>query len=131
MSRLTDLITQAKTKDPDLGTELEKEFKALASRRSFGLNFERHRPENVELPGRPVRKGDKVHVLPPRSETKKGDQRIWKVRSLSKVDGNRVASVELMGTAEPEKQQVAVEDLVVMAEFRDFISGWRQIPALE
>lgn len=63
MSRLTDLIAQAKMKDADLGNELEREFKTLANRWSFGLNFERHRPESVELPGRPVRKGDKVHVL--------------------------------------------------------------------
>lgn len=63
MSRLTDLIAQAKAKDSDLGAELEREFKVLSSRRSFGLNFERHRPESVDLPGRPVRKGDKVHVL--------------------------------------------------------------------
>lgn len=59
MSRLTDLIEQAKVKDAALGKELEREFKTLANRRSFGLNFERHRPESVELPGRPVRKGDK------------------------------------------------------------------------
>ena len=121
MSRLTDLISQAKAKDPELGKELEREFKTLASRRSFGLNFERHRPESVELPGRPVRKGDKVHVLPPRGETKKGDQRIWKARGFSKVDGKRVAKLELIGVAEPETQDVAVEDLVVVAEFRDYI----------
>jgi len=31
MSRLTDLIAQAKGKDADLGRELEREFKALIS----------------------------------------------------------------------------------------------------
>jgi hypothetical protein len=41
VSRLTDLIAQAKAKDPALGSELEREFKVLSSRRSFGLNFER------------------------------------------------------------------------------------------
>lgn len=64
MSRLTDLIAQAKAKDAQLGADLEREFKALSSRLPFGLNFERHRPEAVELPQRPVRKGDKVRVLP-------------------------------------------------------------------
>jgi len=108
-------------KDAELGKELEREFKTLANRRSFGLNFERHRPESVELPGRPVRKGDKVHVLPPRGETKKGDQRIWKVRALSRVDGKRVTSLELIGRTERETQQIAVENLVVVAEFRDYI----------
>ena len=60
MSRLTDLIAQAKMKDPNLGQELEREFKVLSARRSFGLNFERHRPESVELPGRPIRKGTRA-----------------------------------------------------------------------
>jgi adenine-specific DNA-methyltransferase len=121
VSRLTDLIAQAKAKDPDLGQELEREFKTLASRRSFGLNFERHLPESVELPGRPVRKGDKVRVLPPRRSTEKGDQRLWRVRSLERKNGGRVAQVELINASEPEQQQVPVEDLVVVAEFQDYI----------
>jgi adenine-specific DNA-methyltransferase len=54
VSRLTDLIAKAKAKDPQLGTDMEREFRALSSRLSFGLNFERHRPEAVELPQRPV-----------------------------------------------------------------------------
>ena len=64
MSRLTNLLAQVKNKDSQLGKDLEREFKVLASRRSFGLNFERHRPEAVELPQRPIRKGDKVRILP-------------------------------------------------------------------
>lgn len=121
MSRLTDLIAQAKSKDADLGRELEREFKALASRRSFGLNFERHTPESVELPGRPIRKGDKVRVLPPRGSTEKGDKRLWKVVGTSKTGGARVAQLDLIGADEPETQTVAVEDLIVVAEFRDYI----------
>lgn len=121
MSRLTDLIAQAKSKDADLGRELEREFKALASRRSFGLNFERHTPESVELPGRPVRKGDKVRVLPPRGCTDKGDKRLWKVVRTSKTGGARVAQLDLIGADEAETKTVAVEDLIVVAEFRDYI----------
>jgi adenine-specific DNA-methyltransferase len=121
LSRLTDLIAQAKSKDADLGRELEREFKALTNRRAFGLNFERHRPESVELPGRPVRKGDKVRILPPRGTTAKGDQRLWKVREMSGKGAARMAQVGLIGTAEPEVKEVAVADLVVVAEFRDYI----------
>lgn len=121
MSRLTDLIAQAKKKDAALGQELEREFKVLSSRRSFGLNFERHRPESVELPGRPVRKGDKVRILPPRGSTSKGDQRIWKVLGLHQQGGARFAKLELIGAAEPETSFIAVEDLVVVAEFRDYV----------
>ena len=47
MSRLTDLIAKAKAEDPQLGADIEREFRALSSRLSFGLNFERHHPEAV------------------------------------------------------------------------------------
>ena len=121
MSRLTDLIAQAKAKDLELGRELEREFKVLSARRSFGLNFERHRPESVELPRRPVRKGDKVRVLPPRGSTAKGDQRLWKVLGFERGSSARLARLELLGSAEPERQKITVDDLVVVAEFRDYI----------
>ena len=121
MSRLTDLIAQAKSKDASLGTELEREFKALTNRRAFGLNFERHSPESVELPGRPIRKGDKVRVLPPRGETSKGDKRLWKVGRTYKQDGQRVAELALIEAEDSENQTVSVVDLVVVAKFRDFI----------
>lgn len=121
MSRLTDLIAKAKVKDADLGRELEREFRALSSRRAFGLNFERHRPENVELPGRPIRKGDKVRILPERGSTKKGDQRLWKVMSLAGKGVERMASLSLFYAEEPEQAEAPVADLVVVAEFRDYI----------
>lgn len=121
MSRLTDLLAQAKTNDPALGQELEREFKVLSARRSFGLNFERHRPENVELPGRPIRKGDKVRMLPPRGSTAKGDQRLWKVVGFERENGTRLARLELIGATDPEHKSVMVDDLVVVAEFRDYI----------
>lgn len=121
MSRLTDLIAKAKAKDSDLGRELEREFRALSSRRAFGLNFERHRPENVELPGRPIRKGDKVRILPERGSTKKGDQRLWKVVSLEGKGAERIASLSLLYTEEPKQAEAPVADLVVVAEFRDYI----------
>lgn len=121
MSRLTDLIAQTKAKDMALGQELEREFKVLSSRRSFGLNFERHRPESVELPGRPIRKGEKVRILPPRGSTTKGDQQLWKVVGLERVKDQRLAHLEPLNTEEPGRKSVPLDDLVVVAEFRDFI----------
>ena len=121
MSRLTDLIARAKARDSALGDELEREFKALASRRVFGLNFERHRPESVELPGRPVRRGDKVRVLPPRGTTQRGDQRLWRVTRIEGDGEARMAQITLIDAETPETAEVAVADLVVIAEFRDFI----------
>ncbi len=120
MSRLTELIEKAKAKDPQLATDLEREFKALSSRLSFGLNFERHRPEAVELPQRSVRRGDKVRVLPERGSTKKGDQRLWRVTKL--IKGRKGKQAELQRLDEPEEQVTAsVDDVVVVAEFRDTI----------
>ena len=121
MSRLTDLIAQAKGKDPQMGEDLDREFKVLSSRLPFGLNFERHSPEAVELPQRPIRKGDKVRVLPERGSTKKGDQRLWQVKAMHKTADGKVAELELLGAAEAQTQTVKLDDLVVVAEFRDTI----------
>ncbi len=121
MSRLTDLIAQAKAKDPQMGADLDREFKALSSRRSFGLNFEKHRPETVELPNRQVRKGDKVRVMPPRREMKKGDQRLWKVKGIKKHSQEWIATLIELYAGEPETCEVLVDDLVVISEFRDKI----------
>ena len=106
-----------------MGADLEREFRALSSRLPFGLNFERHRPEAVELPQRPIRKGDKVRVLPERGSTKKGDPRLWVVRKIVKERGKKVAELHPLD-AEPgkaESQMVATDDIVVVAEFRDTI----------
>jgi adenine-specific DNA-methyltransferase len=121
VSRLTELIAQTKAKDPQLAEDLEREFRALSARRAFGLNFERHRPEAVELPQRPVRKGDKVRVLPVRGSTQKGDQRHWLVKRIDSLNGMRVARLELLGGVASETQDVGVDDLVVLAEFRDTV----------
>lgn len=121
MSRLTDLIAQAKLKDPRIGADLEREFKALSSRLSFGLNFERHQPEAVELPQRPIRKGDKVRILPARGSTKKGDQRLWLVKSINKTAKKKTSDLELINAEEPERVTSALDDLVVVAEFKDTI----------
>lgn len=119
MSRLTDLIRKTKAENPKLGEDLEREFRALSSRLSFGLNFERHNPEAVELPNRQVRKGDKVRVLPPRGNTKMGDQRLWRVKAIRK--SKKEADLEFPDAEESEAQTVALDDLVVIAEFGDII----------
>jgi adenine-specific DNA-methyltransferase len=121
LSRLTDLISQTKAKDPQLGAELEREFKALSSRLPFGLNFERHRPEAVELPGHPVRWGDKVRVLPPRGSTEKGDSRLWQVTEIAKKRSGNMAWLKPLDTPDAEPKAVPVADLVVVAEFGDII----------
>lgn len=119
MSRLTDLIAQAKANDPQMGTDLEREYKMLSSRLPFGLNFERHRPEVVELSQRPVRKGDKVRVLPERGSTEKGDLRLWQVKAIRRTGKSKVVDLTLLGAADVETKTAAQNELVVVAEFRD------------
>lgn len=121
VSRLTDLIARAKVKDAELGAELEREFKVMSSRRAFGLNFERHKPEAVELPQRRVRRGDKVRVLPERGSTKRGDQRLWLVKAIVQINGKASAKLVLLASEQAEQRNVPVADLVVVAEFRDLI----------
>jgi adenine-specific DNA-methyltransferase len=119
LSRLNDLLRQLRMENPALADDLQREFDALADRRSFGLNFERHVPEAVELPGRRVRKGDKVRVLPGRGEARTAENdRLWCVTGIAAEDGVRRATVVSLDDAEQEVS-AAVDDLVVVAEFRD------------
>lgn len=121
MSRLTELLRLARNADPQLGADLEAEIAALTKRRTFGLVFEQHHPEAVELPGRPVRRGDKVRVLPPRGETKAGDQRLWRVTRIERLEGQRLAQLAELDAEEPETRSVPADEVVVVAEFRDRI----------
>lgn len=122
MSRLNDLLRQLEVKDASLAKDLRREVDALSNRRAFGLNFERHVPEAVELPGKTVRRGDKVRVLPPRrSKSSAGDDRIWQVAAITKDgSGKRTALLNLFDDAD-ENSQAFVDDLVVVAQFRDAI----------
>lgn len=118
MSRLNDLLRQLRMEKPELADDLQREYDALADRRSFGLNFERHVPEAVELPGRKVRKGDKVRVLPPRGETRtKENDRLWRVVGTATEDTVRQA--QLVSIDDAVETSVVVDDLIVVAEFRD------------
>src|SRR3712207_3405758 len=93
MSRLHDLLRELRTREPALARDLEREVAALADRRAFGLNFERHVPEAVELPGRKVRNGDKVRILPPRGQMrKKSDEKLWRVVGIDRT--SRTANLE-------------------------------------
>ena len=97
-------------------------MEALSGRRAFGLNFERHISEMVELPGRPVRKGDKVRLLPERGEKPSSeDRRLWRVDRIRRTSRGRVADLVPHQDKEAKYQAAsrAVDDLVVVAEFHD------------
>lgn len=122
MSRLSSLLRQVEQTDPQLAADLAREVEALSQRRQFGLNFERHTPETVELYGRPVRKGDKVRFLAPRGEPSASTNRsLWMVIAIAHSAGDRIATlVPVEQSAFPtDPIERAVDDLVVVAEFRD------------
>lgn len=121
MSRLTDLIRQLHVVDPQLGADLESEIRALTKRRSFGLVFERHQPEAVELPGIAPKRGSKVRILEPRGSNKKGDNRLWLVESITNDAGVKTARLLELYAETPEQEDASVDDLVVVAEFKDGI----------
>lgn len=128
LSRLNDLLRELRTREPALARDLEREVEALAERRAFGLNFERHVPEAVELPGRRVRKGDKVRILPKRGHgSKKVDEQLWKVLGIDRSADTATVRPLVVPTAESSEttyddlttRTASLGDLVVIAEFRD------------
>ena len=114
MSRLSNLLRQVEAQDPQLAADLKREMEALSGRRAFGLNFERHIPETVELSARPVRRGDKVRFLPERGEKPSSvDRRLWRVDRIRRTrDEGRMADLVRQQAQESEHQTAsrAVDD---------------------
>jgi tRNA (guanine37-N1)-methyltransferase len=111
-----ELIRQAKERIPALGAELEREYRTLAGRRAFGLNFERHRPRPSScLAGRcgaATRSGCcRPAVRPIAATTACGGS------PESRRSDQRLAHLEPLGADETDV--VPADDLVVVAEFRD------------
>src|SRR5699024_853559 len=76
--------------------------------------------EAVELPGRAIRRGDKVRLLAPRGEIQAKDDRLWRVQRVERIDGQRMAHLsELEPQEEPETLVASTDDLIVVAEFND------------
>jgi adenine-specific DNA-methyltransferase len=122
MSRLSDLLGRVAQANPELARSLEAEVKTLASRREFGLNFERHIPEAIKLPGRDARRGNKVVFLKSRENPgEEIDERTWLVTRVGRKGKRRLAElIELNGLdGEPETANRDVEDLAVVADLRN------------
>lgn len=118
MSRLNDLLRRLTTSDPALAADLKREVDALADRRAFGLNFERHVPEAVELPSRRVVKGDKVRILSVRGVKRSAvNDRLWRVLSIDRSREPVMAKLQAIDV--DDVRSVPLGDLVVIAEFRD------------
>jgi adenine-specific DNA-methyltransferase len=98
--------------DPGLADQIRT---ALAQERSreFGLVFEHHLPETVELPGMPIRPGVKVRMVPRRGTTEQVDPRMWHVTGVT--DG----VAELVSADGEHAALRSVFDTVRVADFTD------------
>ncbi|MFP3460082.1 DNA methyltransferase [Arthrobacter globiformis] len=106
MAHLDTLI--AMIPDEKLRGAIEEQIARLHAKTSFGLVFEEHRPETVQLPGFEVKRGDKV-VFKDGSVLE-----IWTVLRLD--DGNAVL---VRNSDHVERVTAPVADLVVIREFGD------------
>lgn len=104
MAHLDTLI--AMIPDEKLRSEIQGQISKLTAKTSFGLVFQEHRPETVQLPGFKVSRGGKV-VFKDRSS-----DGIWTVLRL--VDD--VATIVRTGEG-TERKTANVEDLMVIREF--------------
>ena len=108
------LLDRVRELDPSLAADLSAAVKNIAADREFGLVFNRHMPETVELPGRPVRRGDKVRIVGDKTETN------WKVIRTHRRDKPQTAEIIRLAGGDAVRQ-VPLTDLVVVADFRDDI----------
>jgi adenine-specific DNA-methyltransferase len=116
---LNTLLARVEKTDPALAAELRAQFVTLGKRREFGLNFEKHKPETVQLFGRPIRPGDKVRFVPKRGIDEKVSKDVWIVVRVTGKGAKRIAS--LVAEIGEETSHRAVADLVVVADFKDSI----------
>jgi adenine-specific DNA-methyltransferase len=115
---LNNLLDRVERVDRSLAAELRTQISTLARRREFGLNFEKHKPETVELYGRTVRAGDKVRLIAPRGQSgPHEDARTWRVQTITKTKtGHQAHLLDLDGDVE---RDAPLDELVVVADFRD------------
>lgn len=108
-TQLEALIQRVSEMDEKLASDITLQLKRASNDREFGLVFNRHMPERVELYGRVVRRGDKVRVI--------GEDVVHVVLRARGRGSSRIA--ELLSTSTGEKSEVPVSDLVVVADFDD------------
>jgi adenine-specific DNA-methyltransferase len=116
VSRLTELIAQVAKADAALADDLRREVGVLSSRRPFGLNFERHVPESVELPSRKIRRGDKAIFR----SAGRSDRQPWIVVGFEGSGVDRKSQlVRRAPSGKQEATTAAPSELIVVVEFRD------------
>lgn len=123
MARIDDLLTQARALDPDLGRELAA---AIKERTSFGLVFEDHLPEAVEMPMVPVQEGSFVRILPPRGSTTQPEPDVYEVVEVSGDEllltpENQGADTDEAGGEVIETVTASRKDVVAVARYKDTV----------
>ena len=105
MAKIENLITEIA--DGRLRDEIRREVAALKREKKFGLVFEEHIPEQILLPGLPVKTGSRV--------VKRGES-IKAVFLVEEVHGNGKARVR-PENADAKTETVKTKDLVVVKRF--------------
>ncbi|MBM4034620.1 MAG: site-specific DNA-methyltransferase [Planctomycetes bacterium] len=107
MSKIEDLI--AEIGDPRLRDEIAREVAALKKQKKFGLVFEEHIPEQVQLPGLPVKEGLRV--------VRRGgnNKEVFTVEEV--LAGGKARIRRENGDAAPEPETAKASDLVVVKRF--------------
>jgi adenine-specific DNA-methyltransferase len=97
-----------KVSDRALRRALREQVDTMLGKQSFGLVFQQHAPETVELHDYKIRRNCKVRI---RSED---DETLYRVESVKAGTATVQSLVEV-----PERWDVPVDDLVVIREFGD------------
>lgn len=133
-TQLDYLLDEADKAQPGLKARIQHE---LARRtQQFGLVFERHLPETVQLPGRAISTDDIVQILPGRGSTAPIDPTLWRVADITgraddptstatlvacdSTDSADVHSADADNT-QPQTTTAQLDDLVAVALHDDRI----------
>lgn len=95
-----------KISDPALRQAMRDQVAIILDKQDFGLVYQTHKPETVQLPHYKVRRGCKVRII------SENDEEMYRVESVS---GNLATIVSLNEV--PEQWDVETFDLVVVREF--------------
>ena len=113
MSALKDLINQIES--TELRGRVQKEVDRLLRQKKFGIVFEDHLPESVQLPEAPIRRGSRVALR----TASPSDAMI-----VASIDGDCATCFHLM---KKEEVKVDLADLVAVAQFGEPIYPYLKV----
>jgi adenine-specific DNA-methyltransferase len=111
MAKIEDLIAQIP--DERLRKGIAAEVKALKKTKKFGLVFEEHLPETVQLPKLPVKEGELV------AKKRETGNELWRVKSIRKGIATLERAIEGYPLPSETGIEMPVAELVVVRSFGD------------